>query len=196
MSGRIKSKKVLFLVRLIFFFSLFYLLWYFLSPLYNHILATPSVLTLKASEIGSKHLTTSTQVQGKYIFVHHVASKENPELSIRVHANVVHFDMVLLFALIWAVPGIKWKKRMKILLLGFAIVFVLHLIKILIFVKYEYAIHMKVGGIHLWSPAEQKGYRYVKDFILLIVNQIFPILIWSLLYVKYWWGKKLKLGIP
>ncbi len=135
-------------------------------------------------------MTTSTQVQGKYIFVHHVASKENPELSIRVHANVVHFDMVLLFALIWAVPGIKWKNRMKIFLLGFAVVFILHLVKILVFVKYEYALHMKVGGLHLWSPMQQRAYRYVKDFILLIVNQIFPIVIWSLLYLRYWWGKR------
>jgi hypothetical protein len=150
---------------------------------------------LKLSEIGGKHVTTSTQAQEKYIFVHHVASEKNPELSVRLKGNLVHFDTVLLFALIFAVPGINWKKRMKILLLGLAIVFVLHLFKILIFVKHAYSLHIKVGGVPYWSLTQQKAYRYLNDFIILIVNQIFPILIWSLLYVKYWWDKRLGLDI-
>jgi hypothetical protein len=135
------------------------------------------------------------KVKEKYIFVHHIASKKNPELSVRVRTNVVHFDMVLLFALIWAVPHIHWKKRAKIFLLGFAILFVLHLFKIFIFVKREYSLHIKVDGVPYWSPFQQKAYHYLGDFIVLVVNQIFPILIWSLLYVKYWWDKRLKLSI-
>jgi uncharacterized ion transporter superfamily protein YfcC len=59
----------------------------------------------------------------------------------------------------------------------------------------EYAIHMKIGNVHYWSPTQQKAYRYLKDFVLLIVNQIFPIVIWSVLYVKYWWDKRLSLDI-
>ena len=195
LSGRIKSPKVLFLIRLVFFFLLFYTLWYFLSPVYNQILAPVSVQILKLSEIGGKHITNSMQVEEKYIFVHHVASEKYPERAVRVRTNVVHFDMVLLFALIWAVPHINWKKRMKIFLLGFAIIFVLHLFKIFVFVKREYALHIKVGGVPYWSPTQKKAYYYLGDFILLVVNQIFPILLWSLLYVKYWWGKRLKLGI-
>ena len=195
LSGRIKSKKVLFLIRLIFFFLLFYVLWYFLSPVYNHILATPSVLILKLSEIGGKHITNSMQVQGKHIFVHHVVSEKNPDLTVRIKSRVLHFDMVLLFALIWAVPHISWKKRFKIFLLGFAIIFVLHLFKIFVFVKREYSLHITVGGVSYWSPFQQKAYHYLGDFIVLVVNQIFPILIWSLLYVKYWWDKRLKLSI-
>jgi hypothetical protein len=85
-----------------------------------------------------------------------------------------------------------WKRRLKIFLLGLAVVFVLHLLKILIFVKYDYAIHMKVGGIHYWSLTQQRFYRYLKDFIFLIVNQIFPIVIWSVFYVKYWWSKRIE----
>jgi hypothetical protein len=187
LSKRIKSKRVLFLVRLIFFFGLFYLLWFFLSPLYNQVLAPFSEEIIKLSEKGGVHITNSLQVQGKYIFVHHVASEENPEQTIRVRTNVVHFDMVLLFALIWAVPHINLRKRIKIFLLGFAILFVLHLFKIFIFVKNEYAPHIKVDDLPYWSPIQQKAYRYLNDFILLVVNQIFPVLIWGLLYWRYWW---------
>ena len=127
------------------------------------------------------------EVQGKYIFVHNVISEKNPKLSVRVKASLIHFDMVLLFALIWAVPNINWKKRMKIFLLGFAIIFVIHLVKIFIFIKCEYAPHIKVDGLPYWSPFQRKVYNYLSDFIILVVNQIFPVLIWSLLYWKYWW---------
>jgi hypothetical protein len=170
-------------------------LWFLLAPVYNHVLAFPSVLILKLSEIGGTHITNSMQVEGKYIFVHHAASEKNPDLAVRLRSKVVHFDMVLLFALIFAVPHISPKKRLRIFLLGFAIIFVLHLFKIFVFVKGEYSRNIKVGGVPYWSPFQQYAYRYLGDFILLIVNQIFPILIWSLLYVKYWWDKRLKLGI-
>jgi hypothetical protein len=162
-------------------------LWYFLSPLYNQILAPLSTQILKLSEIGGVHITNSMQVEGKYIFVHHIASEKNPERSVRIRTNVVHFDMVLLFALIWAVPQVTLKRRMKIFLLGILILFVLHLFKIFIFVKSDYALHIKVDGVSYWSPLQQKVYRYLNDFILLVVNQIFPVLIWGLLYWRYWW---------
>jgi hypothetical protein len=192
LSKRIKSKRVLFLVRLVFFFLFFYLLWYFLSPFYNQILAPLSEQIIKLSEKGGVHITNSLQVQGKYIFVHDVTSENNPEQTIRVRTNLVHFDLVLLFALIWAVPHINIKKRIKIFLLGFAILFVLHLFKIFIFVKNEYAPHIKVNDLPYWSPFQQKAYRYLNDFILLIVNQFFPVLIWSLLYWKYWWIRQVR----
>ncbi len=182
-----KSARLLFLIRLVFFFLLFYTLWYFLSPVYNHILAPISEQILKFSEIGGQPITNSMEVFKKDIFLHHVASQTNPELAVRITAGAVHFDMVLLFALIWAVPKVKLKKRMNIFLLGLAIVFALHLFKIFVFVKYDYAQHIKVDGLPYWSPFQQKVYCYLNDFILLIVNQIFPVLIWSLLYVKHWW---------
>jgi hypothetical protein len=166
---------------------MFYLLWYFLSPLYNQILSPLSEQIIKLTEIGGEHITNSMEVQGKYIFVHHVASEKNPELTVRIRTNVVHFDMVLLFALIWAVPNVTLKRRMKIFLLGFFIIFILHLFKIFIFVKAEYAPHIKVDGLPYWSPFQQKAYRYLDDFILLVVNQIFPVLIWGVLYWRYWW---------
>ncbi len=142
---------------------------------------------LKLSEVGGQRITNSMEVHKKDIFLHHAASETNPELAVKIKTSGVHFDMVLLFALIWAVPHVKLKKRIKIFLVGFAIVFALHLFKIFVFVKYDYAQHIEVDGLPYWSPFQQKVYCYLNDFILLIVNQIFPVLIWSLLYVKHWW---------
>jgi hypothetical protein len=190
LSGRIKSTRKLFLLRLVFFFLFFYLLWYLLSPAYNHVLAVPSTALLKLSEIGGERITHSMEAEAGYILVHHAASVNNPNLAVRVNSRVLHFDMVLLFALIWAVPHIDWKKRMKIFLLGFAILFGLHLLKILVFVKREYSENIKVDGVPYWSPFQAKAYYYIGDFIVLVGNQIFPILIWSLLFVKFWWGKR------
>ena len=191
MSGRIKSKKVLFLIRLVFFFAFFYLLWYYLSPFYNELLAGVSEGVIRLSEIGRLKITQSIIGAEKHILLYHIP-EGSPVTKFR--GNLVHFDMVLLFALIWAVPHINWKKRMKIFLLGFAIVFVLHQFKIFVFVKRDYSIHIMIDGVPYWSLFEKKAYQYLHEFIVLVVNQIAPILIWSLLYVKYWWGKGLRLG--
>jgi hypothetical protein len=113
-----------------------------------------------------------------------------------IRGNDVHFDVVLLFALISAVPHVNRKRRMKIFLLGFAIVFILHLLKIFIFVKTDYSLSLTIGGVPYSSPFERKAYQYLRGFIYLVVNQILPVVIWSLLYAKYWWRKALKLGSP
>lgn len=189
-----KSKKVLFLLRLIFFFLLFYGLWYLLCPAYNQILAPVAVQMLKLSEIGGMHITTSSEVEGAEILIVGVESETNRELSIKVKGKVVHFDMVLLFALIWAVPHISWKKRARILLLGFAIIFALHQLKIFVYVKCNYCLNVRVGDAFYWSPFQQRAYHYVGNFLLMVSNQVFPILIWSLLYAKYWWRRDLRLG--
>ena len=194
MSGRVKSKRALFLLRLIFFFLLFYSLWYLLSPVYNRILAPVAVQMLKLSEIGGRHITVSSEVEGERILIFPVGSETNRDMCFKLKGRVVHFDMVLLFALIWAVPHINWKKRLKIFLLGFAIIFVVHQFKIFVYVKRAYSLNVRVGDVLYWSPFQQKVYRYMYNFLLMVSSQVFPVLIWSLLYVKYWWKKGLKLG--
>ncbi len=54
--------------------------------------------------------------------------------------------------------------------------------------------NIRVDGVPYWLPLQAKAYYYLGDFIVLVGNQILPILIWSLLYVKYWWGKRLSLA--
>jgi len=121
---------------------------------------------LKLSEIGGRHITNSMEVHKKDIFLHHLASETNPELAVRINTSGVHFDMVLLFALIWAVPRVKSEKRMKIFLLGFAIVFVLHLFKIFVFVKHDYAQHIEADGLPYWSPFRTEGLLLSERFYL------------------------------
>jgi hypothetical protein len=196
LSKRIKSKKVLFLLRLVWFFLFFYALWYFLSPLYNHVLAPPSELLLKLSEIRGEHITKAIQAKGQYIFVHYVVPEKDQDLAVQPKRRVLqfgsrelHFWMVFLFALIWAVPGISWRKRLKIFLFGFVIIFGLHVFEIFVLVKREYSLHITVDGVSYWSPAQQKIYYYLGDFIVLVLNQVSPVVIWSLLYWKYWWTR-------
>ena len=196
LSGRIKSKRALFLLRLIFFFLLFYSLWYVLCPVYNRVLAPVAVQMLKLSEIGGVPITVSSEVKGERILVSAVQAATNPDVTVKVKGKMVHFDMVLLFALIWAVPHIKWKKRVRIFLLGFAIIFVLHQFKIFIYVKREYCLNVSVGDALYGSPFQKQVYRYTHNFLLMVSNQVLPILIWSLLYVKYWWKKGPELGSP
>jgi len=202
LSKKIKSKKILFLLRLVCFFLFFYALWYFLSPLYNHILAPPSEFLLKLSEIKGEHITYAIQAKGQNMLVHYVVPEKNRDLTNQLKRKVLqfrsrelHFWMVFLFALIWAVPGISWRKRFKLFLLGFVIIFVLHLFEMFVLVKREYSLNINVDGVSYWSPTQQKVYYYLGDFIVLVGNQIFPVIVWSLLYVPYWWGVRRRSSI-
>jgi hypothetical protein len=186
----------LFLLRLVCFFLFFYALWYFLSPLYNRVLAPPSELLVKLSEIKGEHITKAIQGKGQYISVRYVVPERSQDLAVQPRSSALqfrskelHFWMVFLFALIWAVPAISWRKRLKIFLLGFVIIFGLHVFEIFVLVKREYSLNITVGGVPYWSPAQQKIYYYLGDFIVLILNQVSPVVIWSLLYWKYWWTR-------
>jgi hypothetical protein len=180
----VKSARLLFLIRLVFFFAFFYLLWYYLSPFYNKILAFVSEEVIQFSEIGKLKLTESVKGIENQIWVYHIAKDSSP---IKYKGNGVHFDMVLLFALIWAVPNINFEKRLKFFLLGIFIIFGVHVIKIFVYVKHEYAQHIQLDEVLYFSPFQRAVYRNFKDFFLRVGNQLMPILIWSLLYWKYWW---------
>jgi hypothetical protein len=187
LSKKIKSKKILFLIRLVLFFAFFYLLWYHLSPFYNQVLALVSEEILQISESSELKITKDVIAVGKQLQVYLI-----PEGSpvVELEGNLVHFDMVLLFALIWAVPQVSIKKRMKIFLLGFLIIFGLHWFKIFVFFKQYYSDHIQLDGVSYWSPFQRKVYLYLSTFIFGIMNQIFPVIIWSLLYVPYWWNDR------
>ena len=186
LSKRVKSAKLLFLIRLVFFFAFFYLLWYYLSPFYNIILAGVSEEVIQFSETGKLKITESVEGVEKWIWVYHIPKDSAP---IKYRGNLVHFDMVLLFALIWAVPNIDFKKRLKLFLLGIFIIFGVHVIKIFVYVKHEYAQHIKLDDVRYFSPFQRAVYWNLKEFFLRVGNQLMPILVWSLLYVKHWWKK-------
>ena len=190
MSGRVRSAKVLFLIRLIFFFALFYLLWYCLSPFYNTILAGVSEQVIRLSETGGLKITRSITAVEKHIWIYHIPAG-SPVTKYR--GNLVHFDMVLLFALIWAVPNLDVRKRLKIFLLGGLIVFGVHVVKLLVYAKHTYASHIIVDGTDYFTPFQKAVYRSLKEFFIKVGNQAVPVLIWSLLFVNHWWGKRLKL---
>lgn len=177
----------MFLIRLVFFFAFFYLLWYFLSPFYNRILAGSSEAVIQFSETGELKITKSVKAEEKSIWVYHIPEDSRP---IKYRGNMVHFDMILLFSLIWAVPNINFKKRLRLFLLGIIIIFGVHLLKMFVYVKHEYAQHIKFDGVHYFSPFQRAVYGNLKDFFLTIGNQLMPILIWSLLFVKHWWRQQ------
>ncbi len=142
---------------------------------------------IQFSETGKLQITESVKGVEKGIWVYHIPKGSPP---IKYEGDLVHFDMVLLFALIWAVPNINFKKRLKIFLLGIIIIFGVHVIKIFVYAKHEYAQHIKLDEVRYFSSFERVVYRKLKDFFLRVGNQLMPILVWSLLYIKQWWVKQ------
>ena len=187
MSGRVRSVKILFLIRVVLFFAFFYLLWYYLSPFYNGILTGVSGQVVRLSETGGLKVTRSIVGVEKEIWIYHIAAG-SPVTKYR--GDLVHFDMVLLFALIWAVPNVNVKKRLKIFLLGGLIIYGVHVVKLFVYVKHTYASYLIVHGTYYFTPLQKAVYGSLKAFFIKVGNQAIPVLIWSLLYVNHWWIKR------
>ena len=97
----------------------------------------------------------------------------------------VHFDSVLLLTLIFAVPQIKFKIRIKILLWGIFLSVLVHLFKIVVIVKDGYAHLFVIKGTPYYSSFETAIYGFGRGFFTRLGNQFVPVLIWSILYIKF-----------
>lgn len=100
-------------------------------------------------------------------------------------AMKVHFDLVLLLTLIFAVPKIKVKTRLKILLWGILLSVFIHLFKIVVIVKDGYATSFVFKGTPYYSSFERAIYGFGRSFFTRMGNQLVPVLIWSVLYIKF-----------
>ncbi len=179
----LKSKWLLFLARFLIFFAFFYFLWYFSTPVYNQFLAALSKKLLPFTE--SSRLTVTVIPEGRTIGIYHVLSYEPGGSSLGLDAMKVHFDLVLLLTLIFAVPKIKVKTRLKILLWGILLSVLVHMLKIVVIVKDGYASAFVFKGTPYYSSFERGIYAFGRGFFTRLGNQLVPLLIWSVLYVKF-----------
>ena len=98
----------------------------------------------------SNNFTKSMYAKDKYIVINYAPS---PDGKPRVTGyDIYTFNTVFLIALIMAVPGIKYKLRLKILLIGLALLFPIQLLRLVIYVFNYYGQNMRLAsGERLYS---------------------------------------------
>lgn len=187
-TGRKKSKKKLpdiwaFLIRFLVFFAAAFLIWYVTKPTGAKIFAFCGEKIVKILE--KKNTTQNVLTRNGDIFIFYHPSADNKPLS----TNFRHytFNGVFLLALIMAVPGIKYKLRLKILIIGLVLVFPFQLLLFVVFVLNSYAQRMMIRDGFLYPDFVRYSLSYGQRILIRVEGQLVPILIWAGLFYYYKW---------
>ncbi len=136
----------------------------------------------------SNNFTKSVNSKDSYIIVDYAPSPDGKPRITKYH--VYTFNTVFLIALIMAVPGVKYKLRLKILLLGLILLFPVQLFRLALFVFNYYGERMMwTSGKPVYSEFYRNAFFFSKRVLARLDGQLIPILIWAGLYYYYKWHK-------
>jgi hypothetical protein len=196
-SGRGKSKRKLpdiwaFIIGFLIYFAAAFLIWDAAKPAGTKIFAFCGENIVKLLE--KKDTTQEVIAQGGDIFIFYHPSADNQPLSTRFKHYT--FNGVFLVALIMAVPGINYKLRLKILIIGLLVIFPFQLLLFVVFVLNSYAKRMMIGEGFLYPDFIRHSLSYGQKILIRVEGQLVPIIIWGGLFYYYKWhsvlAKRLK----
>jgi len=129
--------------------------------------------------------TKRVVTQDGEIFVFYHPSPDNEPIA--TNFKYYTFNGVFLFALIMAVPGVNYKLRLKILIIGFVLIFPFQLLLFVIFVLNSYAKRMMIRDGFLYPDLIRHFLSYGQKILIRVEGQLVPIIIWAGLFYYYKW---------
>jgi len=172
---------------LIFFVAAF-IFWLATTPVCTKILAACSYQAISA--LGDYGITQDIMTQGKTIAVKYAPSLDGkPHL---INARNISFNTVFLLALIMAVPDVRYKLRLKILLLGVIFLFPIQVLRLSIYVLNFYGLHIKKAGVPIYSDLWRKILFFGDLTLTRLDTMLAPVVIWAGLFFYYDWHKKFR----
>jgi len=164
---RLQSSLLFFIGKAVLFLIAIAIVWHFISPAYNDLLAgTANLLHPAHTKIVSYGQDT--------IRVTFPPSSHAYE----IYGLDLQYGLLIVLALIAATPGLRLMKRFKFVLIAFIIMFLIHVVSILVFAKVAYS--AKSSTINS-NP-------YVV-FFCIIGPDLFPALVWMALAFRQFFPK-------
>ncbi len=143
--------------------------------------------------LDTQDLTREMHTEGKYIYITYAPSDGTPLIA---DYRRISYNFVFLVALILAVPDVRVRMRLRILLIGLLILFPVHVLRVVIFVLNHYGQHMKMDGVSIYPYVIRKGLFHAERIFRILDGYLTPVIIWlGLLFYYRWSGtyfKKLK----
>jgi hypothetical protein len=177
-----------FLVRFLIFFAAAFLLWKVSAPILNKSHAFTSEIIVKI--LDSHNITRTIKTSGSDLIVVFYPSPDGQPLvidSIRITYNTV-----FLVALIMAVPDIRPRLRLKIMLLGILILFPIQIFRITVIIFYFYSMRIQLHGDSLYPSIIMYGLHYSYEAMRRLSGMLFPAVIWAGLFYYYKWHRIFK----
>jgi hypothetical protein len=162
------------------------LLWYLLSPVLAVIVGNVGEFLVRVADWHD--LTRTIDIQGDQIYVQYIPASSDQALIIGYRR--FSYGIVLLIALILAVPDVRWRLRLKILLLGSAMMFSLQVFRFAALVLDHYGQHVRHLGEPIYPMLYRRLLHYADKLMLRLEGHVIPLLIWAGLYLYYQWYRR------
>lgn len=130
-------------------------------------------------------LTKAIRTSGHTMFLVYAPSPDGKPWP--MNYRNVSFGVVFLVALIMAVPDVRPKLRLKILLLGLAIVYCAQVFRVVIEVFNYYGQNMLMDGESLYPVFWRKTLFQIERAMARLDGQAIPVMIWAGLYFYFQW---------
>ena len=172
-----------FLIRFVIFFAAAFLLWLATTPVCNQVLTVAAEIVVKS--LDGYDITQSMTASGKDVIVRYQPSLDGkPHV---INARNISFNVVFLLALIMAVPDIRNKRRLRILVLGIIFIFPVQVIRLSTYVLNFYGQHMQMDGVYAYPYLWRKALFYGDMTLTRIDSMLIPVVIWAGLFFYYKW---------
>jgi hypothetical protein len=173
-----------FILRFMAAFVLVYIIWHLTGPICNVLFTFVGGNIVMA--LDRADYTRSVDPVGRYIVVDYRPTKDGKPLTLEYKGFT--FSAVFLVALIMAVPNVNYKLRLKILILGLAILFPLQIFKFVVYIFNYYCQNMRRrDGTFIYPAYLHHALGYADRIMWRIDGQVIPVMIWAGLFYYYKW---------
>lgn len=97
--------------------------------------------------------------------------------------ETVHYNMVILLAIILASPGLTWKRRIKFSLIGAGVLYIFHCFQVATKFEYHFAYERGPYSEMFYSDFQRSLLEIGSRFFEVFGQQALPFAIWALLCV-------------
>jgi hypothetical protein len=158
------------------------MLWIYFQPSYSKLLVSVSQELVSWLQ-GEGKEKTSIRLQGNmilYIPLGLISGEKKSILAGGRDVRDIHYNSVILFALILFSPGLGFGKRGWVLMAGLPLLFLTQVLTVLVQAKFIYAFQLgEYSRVH-YGAWDRNIYAFLKQFFELIGRFSFPFAIWML----------------
>ncbi len=167
-----------FLLFAIILFVVFLPLWSMVSPFYKKAVARTASAFLQLTFDGDNKSVVYDEYHAEFRVEHRkMRSPERPAFS----GESIHYNMVILLAMILASPALGAKRRIRFLLAGAGILFFFHCFHVAVKVEEVFAKDMGPYSTEYYSDFNRHLYESITQFFGAFGQQLLPFAIWVIL---------------
>lgn len=170
------------LLRGLLFLIVGLILWVYLQPSYSKLLVSVSQ-EMFSWLLGEGREQTSIRLQGNMILYIPLGlisgERENIPVWMR-DVRGIHYNSVILFALILFSPGLGFRKRGWVLMAGLVLLFLMQVLTVFVQAKFIYVFQLGEYSRAHYGAWDRNVCAFLKQFFELIGRFSFPFAIWML----------------